>query len=44
MDALTPYDVIRRPFERHRGSIPFDLITMYCGYPRGCTVVPYLLE
>ncbi|KAK2438685.1 protein MAIN-LIKE [Trifolium repens] len=44
MDALTPSDVIWRPFESHRGSIPFDLHTMYSGYLRGCAVVPYLPE
>ncbi|GAU47848.1 hypothetical protein TSUD_404250 [Trifolium subterraneum] len=44
MDALTPSDVIWRPFEGHRGSIPADLITCFSGYLRGCTVVPYLLE
>ncbi|PNY03588.1 serine/threonine-protein phosphatase-like protein [Trifolium pratense] len=44
MDALTPDDVIWRQFETHRGSIPFDPITLYSGYLRGCTVVPYLPE
>ncbi|GAU49002.1 hypothetical protein TSUD_382710 [Trifolium subterraneum] len=44
MDALTPSDVIWRPFEGHRGSIPSDLITCFSGYLRGCTVVPYLPE
>ncbi|PNX62017.1 hypothetical protein L195_g060946, partial [Trifolium pratense] len=44
LDALTPDDVIWRPFETHRGSIPFDLITLYSGHLRGSTVVPYLLE
>ncbi|KAK2374240.1 hypothetical protein QL285_075216 [Trifolium repens] len=44
MDALTPSDVIWRPFESHRGSIVFDPITMYSGYLRGCAVVPYLPE
>ncbi|GAU22880.1 hypothetical protein TSUD_376910 [Trifolium subterraneum] len=44
MDALTPFDVIWRPFEGHRGSIPSDLITCFCGYLSGCTVVPYLPE
>jgi hypothetical protein len=42
MDSLTPDDVIWRPFENHRGIIPFDLISMYSGYLRGCTVVPHL--
>jgi hypothetical protein len=32
MDALTPYDVILRPFENHIGIIPFYQITMYSGY------------
>ncbi|GAU35365.1 hypothetical protein TSUD_57140 [Trifolium subterraneum] len=44
MDALTPSDVIWRPFEGHRGSIPSDLITCFSGYLCGCTVVPYLPE
>ncbi|GAU21294.1 hypothetical protein TSUD_287040 [Trifolium subterraneum] len=44
MDALTPSDVIWRPFEGHRGSIPADLITCLSGYLSGCTVVPYLPE
>ncbi|CAJ2676419.1 protein MAIN-LIKE 1-like [Trifolium pratense] len=44
LDALTPDDVIWRPFETHRGSIPFDLITLYSGHLRGSTVVPYLPE
>lgn len=44
MDALTPSDVIWRPFEDHRGVMPFDPITMYSGYLRGCTVVPHLPE
>jgi hypothetical protein len=44
MDSLTPDDVIWRPFENHRGIIPFDLISMYSGYLRGCTVVPHLPE
>ncbi|GAU38937.1 hypothetical protein TSUD_213220 [Trifolium subterraneum] len=44
MDALTPPDVIWRPFEGHRGSIPSNLITCFSGYLRGCTVVPYLPE
>ncbi|GAU48768.1 hypothetical protein TSUD_406110 [Trifolium subterraneum] len=42
MDALTPSDVIWRPFEGHRGSIPYDIITCFSGYLRWCTVVPYL--
>ncbi|CAJ2662191.1 unnamed protein product [Trifolium pratense] len=44
LDALTPDDMIWRPFETHRGSIPFDLITLYSGHLRGSTVVPYLPE
>ncbi|XP_045819521.1 protein MAIN-LIKE 1-like [Trifolium pratense] len=40
LDALTPDDVIWRPFEIHTGSIPFDLITLYSGYLRGCTYIP----
>ncbi|GAU50601.1 hypothetical protein TSUD_410110 [Trifolium subterraneum] len=38
MNALTPSDVIWRPFEGHRGSIPSDLITCFSGYLRGCTL------
>ncbi|KAK2362374.1 protein MAIN-LIKE [Trifolium repens] len=44
MDSLTPDDVIWRPFENHRGIVPFDLISMYSGYLRGCTVLPHLPE
>ncbi|GAU28342.1 hypothetical protein TSUD_256700 [Trifolium subterraneum] len=44
MDALTSSDVIWCPFDSHRGSIPFDLVTCYSGYLRGCTVVRYLPE
>ncbi|XP_073222378.1 uncharacterized protein [Cicer arietinum] len=29
IDALTPADVIWRPWENHRGVIPFDDITFY---------------
>ncbi|XP_045791204.1 protein MAIN-LIKE 1-like [Trifolium pratense] len=44
MDALTPDDMIWRPFQNHRAALPFDLVGMYSGYLRGCTVVPYLPE
>ncbi|PNX84228.1 hypothetical protein L195_g040284, partial [Trifolium pratense] len=44
IDALTPDDVIWRPFQNHRAALPFDLVGMYSGYLRGCTVVPYLPE
>ncbi|GAU47881.1 hypothetical protein TSUD_404530 [Trifolium subterraneum] len=42
MDALTPSDVIWRPFEGHRGSVLFDLVTCFRGYLRGWTTIPYL--
>nr|XP_004500432.1 protein MAINTENANCE OF MERISTEMS-like [Cicer arietinum] len=45
IDALTPADVIWRPWENHRGVIPFDDITLYTGHIRLCsTVVKYLPE
>ncbi|CAJ2673101.1 unnamed protein product [Trifolium pratense] len=44
LDALTPDDVIWRSFQDHRAALPFDLVSMYSGYLRGCTVVRYLPE
>ncbi|XP_073225956.1 uncharacterized protein [Cicer arietinum] len=45
IDALTPADVIWRPWENHRGVIPFDDITLYTGHIRLCsTVAKYLPE
>ncbi|CAJ2645088.1 unnamed protein product [Trifolium pratense] len=44
LDALTPDDVIWRPFQNHRAALPFDLVSMYSGYLCGCTVVRYLPE
>nr|XP_012575136.1 protein MAIN-LIKE 1-like [Cicer arietinum] len=45
IDALTPADVIWRPWENHRGVIPFDDITLYTAHIRLCsTVVKYLPE
>nr|XP_027190150.1 protein MAIN-LIKE 1-like [Cicer arietinum] len=45
VDVLPPADVIWRPWENHRGVIPFDDITLYTGHILLCsTVVKYLPE